>query len=165
MSSKIKIEIIAIGENKIYSAGAIEMSPNGDIYIVYKIKGDGGFHTSRHRDGKLHWKSKKCNVFIKIGDRVPIKNFNGIEFLGTHAFGLGSLPELYTEYKMKKCNGIFAIDMKEYKDSAFNMTVSILTEDGLPALYNNWKEKGKRQIYIYTNSHPMIAIMAADIKS
>ena len=65
---------------------------------------------------------------------------------------------------MKKCNGIFAIDMREYKDAAFNMSVAIFTEEGLISLFNSWKKLKKRQIYLFTDSHPMIAIMVADAK-
>jgi len=159
----MRIEIIAIGEDKIYSVGAISVSKKGDVYIIHKTAGT-DFHTSRHADGKTHWKSKQQNFFQKLREGVPIKDFRGIEFLGTHSFGLDSLPQIFKEYKMKKNNGVFAIDMREYKQAAFNMTIAILTEEGLSSLYNNWKNLKKRQIYIFTDCHPMIAITIADVK-
>jgi len=159
----IRIEIIAIGKEKIYSVGAVEVSQKGDVYVIHKMKGI-GLHTSRHSNGKTHWKSKNNKVFIKIREGTPIKDFKGIEFLGTHAFGLESLPQLYKEYRMKKCNGIFAIDMREYSKAAFNMSIAILTEEGLPRLYESWKNLKKRQIYIFTDCYPMVAITIADAK-
>lgn len=107
---------------------------------------------------------QKVKFFTKIRDGSPIEDFKGIEFLGTQGFGLESLPQLYKEYRMKKCNGIFAIDMRDYDKAAFNMSIAILTEEGLPRLYESWKNLRKRQIFIFTDSHPMIAIMVADAK-
>ncbi len=151
-----KIELIAVGKDKIYSVGAIKTSKEGDVYLIYKIAGD--FHLSRHTGGETHWKSKEIPFGPSIRKGKPIEDFKGIEFLGTHAFGLNSLPELYKEYKMKKNNGIFAFDMREYENEYFNMSVAILTKEGLPQLYENWKEHRKRQIYLYTENDPMLAI-------
>lgn len=146
-----------------YSVGYVTVSKRGDVYHIHKI---GGYdmHTSRHASGEFHWKSKKNNFLQKIRKGIPIKDFRGIEFLGTLGFGLDSLPELYSEYKMKKCNGIFTVDMREYKDAAFNMSIAILTEEGLPKLYSMWKESNKKQIYLFMNSTPMVAITVADVR-
>ena len=159
----VRIEIIAIGEDKIYSVGYVKISKNGDVYHIHKA-GSSDMHTSRHASGSTHWKSKTENFHQEIRKGVPIKDFKGIEFLGSHTFGLNSLPEVYTEYKMKKCNGIFAIDMREYKDAAFNMSIAILTKEGLSTLYDSWEKLKKRQIYLFADSHPMIAIKVADAK-
>ena len=159
----VRIEIIAVGKEKIYSVGTVEVSQKGDVYVIHKIK-NSDFHTSRHSSGETHWKSIKNKVFTKIGDRKPIKDFKGIEFLGTYAFGLESLPRLHKEYKMQKSNGVFAVDMRNYRKAAFNMSIAILTEEGLPRLYESWRKFKKRQIYIYTDCHPMIAITIVDVK-
>lgn len=156
-----KIEIIAIGENKIYSVGYVTIARDGGVFQIHKTGGS-DMHTSRHASGSLRWTSETNSQEIRKG--VPIKAFKGIEFLGTHGFGLNSLPELYSEYKMEKCNGIFAVDMREYKDAAFNMSVAILTKEGLPRLFDSWQKMKKRQIYLFTDSHPMIAITVADAK-
>jgi len=161
--SEITIEIIAIGEEDIYSVGAVNVSEKGDVYVIEKIKGFGDSHLSRHASGEMHRKTR--NGVMKIREGIPIKDFEGIEFLGTYAFGLDSLPRLHKEYRMKKSNGIFAVDMRNYRQAAFNMSIAILTEEGLPRLYEAWKKLAKRQIYVFTNCHPMIAIMAADAKA
>ena len=158
-----KIEIIAIGEDKIYSVGYITISRDGGVFLIHKSLAS-DMHASRHASGSLRWTSATNNFSQEIRKGVPIKGFKGIEFLGTSGFGLNSLPELYTEYKMKKCNGIFAVDMREYKDAAFNMSVAILTKEGLSRLYDSWQKMKKRQIYLFTDSHPMIAITVADAK-
>lgn len=161
--SKTRIEIVAIGKEKIFSVGAVEVSEKGDVYVIHKIK-DSNFHTSRHSSGELHWKSIKNKVSTKIRDGMPIEDFKGIEFLGTSGFGLESLPKLHKEYKMKKCNGIFAVDMRNYDKAAFNMSVAILTREGLPILFESWNKFKKRQIYLFTECHPMIAITVADVR-
>lgn len=158
-----RIEIVAIGKDKIYSVGYVTISKDGDVYQIHKAFGS-DMHTSRHASGSMHWKSRTVNLYQEIRKGVPIKDFKGIEFLGSTGFGLNSLPELYTESKMKKCNGIFAVDMREYKDAAFNMSVAILTKEGLPRLFDSWQKMKKRQIYLFTDSHPMIAITVADAK-
>ena len=158
--SKIRIEILAIGQKKIYSVGAVEVSPKGEVYLIHKSKGE-DFHTSRHASGETHWKLK--DEIIKVREGSPMKDFKGIEFLGTQSFGLESLP-IFGEYHMKKCNGIFAFDMRDYKHAMFNLSIAILTEEGLPRLFESWKKLRKRQIYAYTDSHPMVAIMIADAK-
>jgi len=158
----VRIEIVAIGKEKVYSVGAVEVSQKGDVYVIHKIK-DIGFHASRHSSGEMHWKSKNSEVFTEIREGKSIGDFKGIEFLETQAFGLESLPQLFEEYKMKKCNGIFAIDMRDYNKAAFNLSIAILTEEGLLKLYESWKKLKKRQIYIFTDCHPMIAISVAAV--
>jgi hypothetical protein len=159
-----RIEIIAIDKDKIYSVGYVTISKDGGVFLILKAGGS-DMHISRHASGSLHWKSETCNFKQEIRKGVPIEAFEGIEFIGGSAFGLNSLPELFTEYKLKKCNGIFAIDMREYKDAAFNMSLAILTKEGLPILYDSWQKMKKRQIYLFTDSHPMIAITVAYAKS
>lgn len=153
-----RIEIIAVGKEKIYSIGTICVSKKGDVYHVYKMYGS-DLHSSRHADGKLHWQSKKPKLFQKIREGLPIEKFTGIEYLETTGLNLNSLPEVYREYKMKKCNGIFAIDIREFKNTSVNIVIAILTKEGLPLLYA-LKHFGKHQIYLYTDSYPMIAITA-----
>ena len=151
---KTKIEIIATDGLKIYSVGKVEISEKGDIYIIQKPH---DVHLTRHADGKRHVKSKKGNIFLKQSKSVPINKFKGVEFLGTYIFKFESLP-YFKEYKKRKSNGIFAIDMRHYKKNTFNMAFAILTEEGIPKLYEDWKNPTKKQIYIYTESNPMIAI-------
>ena len=67
--------------------------------------------------------------------------------------------ELYNEYQFKKCDGIFAIDMRNYKGTKFNLQTFILTKEGLNDLYRHTLLKN-RQIYIFIESTPMIAIVS-----
>ena len=163
MSDK-RVEIVAIRKEKTYSVGAVVVSQKGDVYVIHRIK-DSDFHTSRHASGETHWKSKKNRIFAKFGDRKPISDFKGIEFLGTWAFGVESLPRLYKEYKMKKCNGIFVIDMREYTTAAFNMFIAILTKEGLLMLNELWEKHKKTHTFVLTDSRPMVAITIADVSS
>jgi len=158
----VRIEILAIGKDKVYSAGYVQVSKGG-VYYFPKVKSS-DMHISRHCSGHVHWKSRQTEFFQKIRKGISIDNFHGIEFLGTTAFGLDSLSELFSEYKMKKNNGVFAVDLRDYKDSAFNMSIAILTKEGLHQLYKSWEKLKKRQIYLYTDCHPMIAITIADAK-
>jgi hypothetical protein len=163
MKSK-RIEIIAIGRSKIYSVGAIVISPKGDIYHAFKRSRD-DFHLSRHSSGEIHWKSVKSNISWKIRKGVPIKEFKGFESLGITSFGLDSLPKLYEEYKMKKCNGIFCIDMREYDANTFNMHVAILTKEGIPSLMTISEQLKNRQIYFLPDFFPMVAIFVGEAKA
>jgi hypothetical protein len=157
--NETRIEVIAIGKDAMYSAGAIVVSSNGDVYQISKIKGD-DFHMSRHASGERHWKSNKRRIFQKMGSGAPIRKFKGIENLGTTGFGLESLPKLFNEYTMGNCNGVFAIDMREYADQPFNLSVWILTAEGFPSLLTLSGLLGKRQMYVYPDCHPMLAMTA-----
>ena len=145
-----------------YSVGAIVVSAKGDVYVINRIA-DSGFHLSRHASGETHWKSTKPQLSQKIREGQPIKEFKGIEFLGLHGFGLDSLPKLFEEYEIKQYDGIFCIDMRQYKDKQFNMAVWILTEEGLPSLLTSSKLEN-RQICIFPECHPMIAIIVGTAK-
>ncbi len=153
---KKRIEIIAISKKQIYSVGAIEITKNGDVYYFCKIYGS-DIHYSRHATGRIHWKSEKLRLSKELGQGTPVKHFEGIEYIGTIGIDLNCLPELYKEYKMKKCNGLFAIDAREYEKSFFNMSVAILKREGVPSLFSI-KDFKRHQIYIFTDSYPMIAI-------
>lgn len=164
--SVVSIEIIALDNEKIYSVGAVKVSQKGDVYVIDKFRDSGDSHLSRHSNGEMHRKFRES--YDRIREASPkrdLKSFRGIEFLGTHGFGLKSLPLLFKEYDMKKANGIFAIDMRNYRQGAFNMGVAMLTEEGLPRLYESWKKLSKRQIYIFADCYPMIALMVVDAKS
>ena len=159
----IRIKLIAMSEEKLFSIGEVCISKKGDVYVVPKTGSDDGFHTSRHAEGKLHWKSKTMGK-ISIREAKPIKDFKGIEFLNTIALNLDVLSTRFKEIEFKKCNGIFVFNACEYKDTVFNMTVAMLTEEGIPSLYTCVKNCKKRQIYIYTESNPMIGIIIFDGK-
>ncbi len=166
LSLKIRTKIVLtkiVSDALLYSVGYVTISKNGDVYYIYKW-GRSDMHLSRHASGEGHWKSERYDFHQEIRKGAPIRDFKGIEFLGTTGFGLDSLPELYTEYKMKKCDGIFAVDMRNFKDAAFNMSIAILTKEGLSNLYDSWQKLKKRQIYLFTDCHPMIAIKIADAK-
>jgi hypothetical protein len=159
----IRIELIAMLENKLYSIGEVCISKMEDVYFIPKTGSNDGFHISRHFDGKLHWKSHTMGK-MSIRQAESIKDFKGIEFLGTTYLNLDVLSTRFNESKLKKCNGIFIFNANEYKDSMFNMTVAMLTEEGIQSLYTcvkNWK---KGQIYIYTESNPIIGIIIYDAK-
>lgn len=158
--SKTRIEIIAIGEDAIYSIGAIEISENDDVYFFHKASGS---HISRHASGQVHTRLPDGGI-LKIRDGSPIHEFEGYESLGTFAFGLSSLPVLHKEYRMQSCNGIFAVDMRAYKGAAFNMAVALLTNEGMNTFQEIWKGFGKTQMYVYMDSHPMIGIKIGDAK-
>ena len=157
--NETRIEVVAMGSEAMYSVGALILSLDGDIYYATKLRGD-DFHLSRHSSGATHWKSNKMKVFQKIRNGKPIEDFEGIEFLLTTGFGLESLPRLFDEYKMKKSNGVFAIDMREYMGQPFNLSLAILTPEAFPSLLTGTELLGKRQIYVYPDCHPMLAITA-----
>lgn len=147
---------------KIYSAGKIHITPKGDVYHIFKHKGDKGFHASRHTDGKLHWKSRTTKRHIR--NLKSINDFSGFEVITTQGFDLESLPNIFDEYKIKKSDGIFAIDMRSYEKGRFNLSVAIFTDEGIPTLLNSFPFGHKKQIYLYTNCNPKIALIALEIK-
>ena len=161
MSDK-RIEIIAIGVEKIYSVASIEISQDGDVYLIERIKG-GDYHLSRHASGQVHIRTS--NLTENLWKGKPIKDFKGIECLGTSGFSLDSLPVLYKEYRLQRSDGVFCIDLRTYKGEAFNMCTHILTEDSLPTLLGSSNPLEKRQLYLYPDSTPMIAVTVGRVKS
>ena len=158
-----RIEIVAIGKEAVYSVGAVIISKKGDVYIAHKMKHT-DFHESRHASGELHWRSQKPKHFQKIRDGTPIADFRGLENLGTRGFGLDLLPKLFKEYEVKQCDGIFFFDMRDYSKASFNMTVWMLTKEGLRELSESMKEYTRGHTYVYSACHPMIAITVFDGK-
>src|SRR3989344_4754196 len=154
-----RIEVIVIGKDKkLFGVASVSVNKKGDVYLAYKCKDITSLHVSRHSSGKRHMKNKLLDEKISLGVMPPISEFVGIESLGGQAFGIDSLLELYNEYQFKKCDGIFAIDMRNYKGTKFNLQTFILTKEGLNDLYRHTLLKN-RQIYIFLESTPMIAIV------
>jgi len=151
------IEIIGVGSDAVYSIGKIQLTKQGDVYLIHKIK-DTGLHLSRHKDGECHVRVKGKELF-KIEKRISIDHLDEYEFLQTWAFGIDSLPELYAEYKLNKCNAVVAINMRHFKGEAFNLGIALLTEKGIPRLMNMWKDFKNRQVYICASSIPMVGIV------
>lgn len=159
--SRTRIGIIAIGNDKVYYVGEIVVLEEGDVYLNYRIKDSGDYHLSRHASGITHWKSRRKTLCQHIRKGQPIKEFKEFEDWLQY-FSLDALPELYKEYKMKVCDGIFCVDRRAYSEGAFNMRVGILSKDGLPSLLT-WSERlSKRQVYIFPDCHPMIVITVGD---
>lgn len=158
------IEIIGIGKDSVYSIGKIQFTKQGDVYLISKIK-DMGLHLSRHKDGKCHVRMRERKLFNNYEKRVSINEFDGFEFLQTWAFGLDSLPELYSEYKLGKCNAVVSINMQYFKGLAFNLGIALLSEKGIPQLMNMWKDFENRQVYICASSTPMVGIVFGAVKS
>lgn len=160
MISKTRIEIIALDGKKFFSIGAVEVTSKGEFYVFLKTTPI-ITKISRHVSGVTHGENSVQGRY-SLGKGVPLSEFKGRESLVTMAFGLGSLEEIYTEYKLKKANGIFCIDMRSYVGSAFNLTVSLATEDGLPFALDTVVPVHKRQLYVYADSHPMVCLYAFD---
>jgi len=141
----------------------------GERFLFFSNIKQFDHHVSRHASGEVHVtygaKSTRSKRYSALGNRMPIKDFRGIEFLGTRAFGLGSLPLLHKEYRVKKCSGIFVVDMRDYSKAVFNMLIAILTKEGLPTLLEQVNKHRKVHTYIYSDCHPMIAIVIFDAKS
>lgn len=157
------IEIIGVGLDAVYSIGKIQLTKQGDVYLIPKIK-DTGLHLSRHKDGECHVRVIGKELF-KVEKRVSIERLDEYEFLGTWAFGIDSLPELYSEYRLNKCNAVVAINMRHFKGSAFNLGIALLTEKGIPRLMSTWKDFENRQVYICASSTPMIGIVFGSLKN
>jgi len=155
---KHNIEIIGIGRNAAYSIGKINITRQGDVYVIPKI-GDSGLHLSRHRDGNCHVRTKKNELYKLPNKKVNINDFDGFEFIETWAFGIDSLPDLYKEYERNKCNAIFAINMRHFEGLPFNLGIALLTKSGIPQLMEMWKDFENRQVYICASSDPMVGIV------
>ena len=160
---KKNIEIIGIGRNAAYSIGKINITKQGDVYVIKKI-GDTGLHLSRHKDGKCHVRTKDGECYKLPNKRVHINDLKGLEFIETWSFGIDSLPELYAEYEPKKCNAIVAVNMRHFEGLPFNLGIAILTESGIPQLMEMWKNFENRQVYICASSDPMVGIVFGSYK-
>jgi len=55
--------------------------------------------------------------------------------------------------------------MRDCSKSAFNLTIWILTKEGLPKLLRIWRKFKKTHTYVYSACHPMIAITVFDAKA
>ena len=156
-----RIEIIAIGNDTVFSVGSIVISKEMDVYINTGTKTSPDFHTSRHASGKVHWRSRKEEFTSDIRQGQPISKFKGIELLGTHAFGVQSLPnlfpELFKDVKLEEHDGVFCVDMRQFEGKAFSIAVAMLTEEGLSSLLSS-KTLRDRQVCIFPDCTPMIAI-------
>ena len=155
---KYCIEIIGIGRNAAYSIGKINITKQGDVYVIPKVP-DMGIHLSRHKDGNCHVRTKNDELYKLPEKRVHIDDLNGLEFIETWSFGIDSLPELYAEYKPKKTNAIVAINMRHFEGLPFSLGIVLLTESGITQLMEMWKNFENRQVYICASSDPMVGVV------
>jgi len=86
---KHTIEIIGVGKNAVYSIGKINLTKQADVYLISKI-GNIGLHLSRHKDGEIHLRTKDEQIYREEQKRIHIKDFDGIEYLGSWAFGIAN---------------------------------------------------------------------------
>lgn len=98
------------------------------------------------------------HLFIALHARM-----RALEWLLKTPLALASLESSLREYKLKKSNGIFCIDMRAYRKAAFNMAIGILTEEGITDFYSSHEMNSKKQFYLYWDSHPKIGLVAYDV--
>ena len=160
--SKSRIEIIALNGESFYSVGTVEVTSKGEVYAVFKTMPVIS-KLSRHVSGEVHVQNEVIgNQVIRKG--VPLRKFKGLEHLHSMAFGKDNLKEVFKEYELNKGQSIFCIDMRAYKDSAFNLVFYIMTEEGLIDFYKQFKNASKKQMYVFYESHPKIGLIALDVK-
>jgi hypothetical protein len=87
---KYHIEIIWIGRNAAYSIGKINITKQGDVYVIPKI-GDIGLHLSRHKGGNRHIRTRDDELYKFPEKRGHINDVNGLEFIETWSFSIDSL--------------------------------------------------------------------------
>lgn len=163
---KHQIMFLAIGDTGIFKIGGVSIEQKEDAIEVYSYPSFKGldFHVSRHSSGDLHWKQGEKKVDLPFEKRVPMKDFSGVEGLGTWGLSVENHDEFHPKYGSKHYDGIFLIDTRKYRGAYFNVAFYILTKEGLPTFYSVWEKYGKRQIYLYANSHPMVGMIAIDAK-
>ena len=126
--------------------------------VINKIR-ETGLHLSRHKDGNCHVRMRDKELYKLSKKKVHINDFDGIEFIETWAFGIDSLPELYTEYNPTKCNAVVVINIRHFKGLAFNIGIALLTKSGIPQLMDMWQDFKNRQVYICASTTPMVGIV------
>ncbi len=159
--SKSRIEIIALGDNAFYSVGTVEVTSKGEVYAIMKRKPVIS-KISRHVSGLTHVENEVLGK--KTTRQGPhLDDFIGLEWLHTASLGLASLESSLNEYQLKKSNGIFCIDMRAYRKSAFMLAIGILTKKGISDFYNSHEMNSKKQFYLFWDSHPKIGLIAFDV--
>jgi hypothetical protein len=159
---KSRIEIIALNGASFYSVGTIEVTSKGEVYAILKTMPVVS-KLSRHVSGQTRVENEVIGRQV-IRRGPPLKEFLGLEYLHTMSFRRGSLEEVFRKYELKKGEGIFCVDMRAYRDSAFNIVFYILTEEGLIDFYKQFPLSSKKQMYVFYDSHPKIGLIALDIK-
>jgi len=156
-----RIEIIGLDGMNFYSIGTVEVDSKQNIYIFYKEPGV-IIKVTRHAGGKHHQdlidlirnKTKRRD----FPRRSPISELKGVEIVSHFALFSKNYQELFTEYKLRKTQGIFCIDLREYDNKAINLSVQIVKRDFFPDLLNTVVPTEKRQVYIYAESDPIVSM-------
>lgn len=160
---KHRIEIIGLDGKKFYSIGCVEITDNNEVYIVFKGK-DGVVKFTRHRSGKSHIQiidAESGKVTRRDTEPKPaIEEMKNSERIVTQILFSRQFDELFNEYKLKKGKGIFCIDLRAYTKGAFYLSVSIVRKNSFSDILNTVVETENRQVYIYAESDPMLALFA-----
>lgn len=61
---------------------------------------------------------------------------------------------------MKKAQGIFCIDLREYEEGKIGLSLQIVKRDAFPEIINAPVNTEKKQAYIYAESDPIISLFA-----
>ncbi|MHA1972665.1 MAG: hypothetical protein ACTSW1_06725 [Candidatus Hodarchaeales archaeon] len=157
-----RIEIIGLDGEKFYSLGMVEVDSKQNVYALIKLQ-KGVMKTSRHASGEYHNELILNNgEKTKIGShkRVPISDLKGIETIKSFGMPIFGLEEIFNEYQLKKAQGIFCIDLREYKEGSITLTFQIVKRDAFPDIINAPAITEKKQAYIYAESDPIISLFA-----
>lgn len=154
---KHHIEVLGFDGKDFWRLFFFEISKNKDIYLGLVSKNI-DLHTSRHKSGKMHWKSTKYKFLYELPSRQSIDNIESIEFLGTFGLNKDEITKGAKKYYSKRIDGTFVIDLRNFKGT-INIQPAIVNPNNAQPLISNLLCK---QTYIYSKSTPWLVIYVLD---
>jgi len=165
------IQLIGFDGKSYWRLFYVEIYDNKDVYYgLIRKKVDLSF--SRHGSGIVHIKSGKEKkrmeeIMPNFKLKKPLYDIDSNESLGGTFFPISSKEKIseeeYHQYFSKKCEGIFLIDLRNFKGT-MNLQPFLINPNKKDFLITHDFKQGC-QLYIYTASKPWVAFYILDVIS
>ncbi len=171
---KNSIRVIGVDKDKLYDIIFVNQKPDGSFYWGICSNKPVG-HFSRHKSGKSHMtpsipiKSDSQmveNGRIKLGQRSPLDELKHNEQTICLTLTCDSIKDQsdlgMKEYKNKKTEGIFSIDLRRFPKNIGIHVYLIGDESKISQIFeNDWYENG--EFYYFVKSKPKLVFVAFPI--
>lgn len=166
---KHSLRVVGIDKGRMYDILFIRQGSDKSFYWGFCSKKDMG-HFSRHKSGNYYMKPNH-NLNISQEDkekffkwkRLPLQDLKHNEQLLNLLLNVGALKGESImgakEYKNKKVDAIFAIDLRKFKDNISIHAYLVPNINNInDILSRDWYKNG--EFYIFTKTEPKLLIVA-----
>lgn len=154
------IEILAVTHEGIFRAGKVSRTERS-VYYVPVVGLD--LHLSRHPDGETHWRSQELDFEHGSHRRAALSDLTFEQVFASTLEPL-KVPSLDNEYKRKRVDGLFAVDLRRLPVGTPNLCGWLVAPQHFQRYLASQYREELMQFYVNTQLEPWLVLGVLVVK-